>query len=61
MDAQRDCLSVRLFSRDPLDVYDVLEPIDGCDFALAAFVGSADYGHFVVFTDGDRADLVLDR
>lgn len=36
---------------------DVLETVDGCDFSLAAFVGSADNGDFVIFSDGDGADL----
>lgn len=38
-------------------MYDVLEAVDGGDFAGAAFVGAADDGDFVVFADGDAADL----
>lgn len=36
---------------------DVFKTVDGGDFALAAFVGAAGYGNFVVFADGDGADL----
>lgn len=36
---------------------DVFETVDGGDFAVAAFVGTADYGDLVVFADGDAADL----
>ena len=36
---------------------DVFETVNGGDFGIAAFVGAAGYGDFVVFADGDRADL----
>jgi len=42
-----------LFADDALDVDYVFETVDGGDFAFAAFVGAADDGDFVVFSDGD--------
>lgn len=36
---------------------DVFETVDGGDLAIASFVGAAGYGDFVVFADGDGADL----
>ena len=55
--AQRYTRSIRLLLRDSLNVNDVFETVDGGDFALAAFVGSADYSDLVVFANGDTADL----
>lgn len=37
---------------------DVFETVNGGDFAVATFVRAAGYGHFVVFADGDGADLI---
>ena len=50
-------LPVRLLTHDPLDMHYVFEPVDGGDGPFAAFVRAAYDGHFVVFADGDRADL----
>ena len=36
---------------------EVFQAIDGGDFAFAAFVGASHDGDFVVFADGDGADL----
>ena len=36
---------------------DVFEAVNGGDFGIAAFVGAAGYGDFVVFADGHRANL----
>ena len=36
---------------------DVFETVNRGDFGVAAFVGAAGYGDFVVFADGNRADL----
>lgn len=36
---------------------DVFQTVDGCDFALGVLVGATDDADFVVFADGDRADL----
>jgi len=56
-DAEGHALAVALLAGDALDVDDVFEAVDGDDFALAAFVGAARDEDFVVFADGDRADL----
>lgn len=56
-DAQRDALAVALLARDALNVDHVFETVDRGHFALAAFVGAAGDDHFVVFADGDGADL----
>lgn len=50
-------LPVRLLARDALDVDDVFQTVDGCDFAFTAFVGAAGDDDFVIFADGDGADL----
>ena len=36
---------------------DIFETVNGGDFAFAAFVDATGYGDFVVFADGDGADL----
>ena len=36
---------------------EVLQAIDGDDLAFAAFIRAPDNGDFVVFADGDGADL----
>ena len=41
VNANRHSLPVRLVFRDALDVDDVFETVDGCDFAFAAFVAAA--------------------
>ena len=46
-----------LLADDTLDVYDVLETVDGGDLALTALVGSANNGNFVILSDWDGADL----
>jgi hypothetical protein len=38
-------------------VDEVLQSVDGGDFAFTAFVGASHNGDFVVFSDGDAADL----
>ena len=35
----------------------VFKTVDGGDLALTAFVGASGYGDFIVFADGDGADL----
>ena len=55
--AHRYARPIRLLFCDSLNVDDIFETIDGGDLALAAFVGTADDGNFVVFADGDGADL----
>ena len=59
-DADGDALAVALFAGDSLDVHDVFEAVDGDDLALAALVAAALDHHFVVFADGDCADLEED-
>ena len=56
-DAQRYALPICLLTRHALDVDNVFEPVDRGDFAFAAFAGSAHDLDFVVFADGDGADL----
>ncbi len=56
-DADGYALAVALLAGDTLDVDDVFEAVDGDDLALAALVGAALDGDFVVFADGDCADL----
>ena len=36
---------------------DIFETVDGGDLAVATFVGAAGYSDFVVFANGDGADL----
>ena len=55
--AHRYARPVRLLFRDSLDVDDIFETVHGGDFAFAAFVGATGNGDFVVFADGDGADL----
>ena len=50
-------LAVALLAAHTLDVNDVFEAVDGGDLALAAFVGAALDDDFVVFADGESADL----
>ena len=57
--ANRHALAVALLAGDTLHVDDVFEAVDGDDFALAAFVGAALDDDFVVFADGDCADLEI--
>ena len=52
-----DALAVALLAGDALDVDDVFEAVDGDDLALAALVGAALDDHFVVFAEGQGADL----
>ena len=56
-DADGDALAVALLAGDSLDVHDVFEAVDGEDFALAAFVAAAFDHDFVVFAEGECADL----
>ena len=56
-DADGDALAVALLAGDSLNVHDVFEAVDGDDLALAALVAAALDHHFVVFADGDCADL----
>jgi hypothetical protein len=55
--ANRHTLPIALLAAHALDVDEVLEAVDGGDFAFAALVGPADNGDFVVFADGDGSDL----
>ena len=48
---------IRLFSRDSLKVNDVFETVNRGDLAFAAFVGTTNYGDFVIFADRDGANL----
>ena len=57
MDANWDGLAVGLLAGNSLDVDEVLQPIDGGDFSFTAFVGASNNGDFVVFSDGDAANL----
>lgn len=57
VDADRDGLAVGLLSGHSLDVDEILETVDGCDFAFPTLVGASHNGDFVVFSDGDAADL----
>lgn len=56
-DTDGNTLAVTLLTGDALDVDDVFEAVDGDDFAFAAFVAAAFDDYFVVFADGQRADL----
>lgn len=57
MHPNRHALPVRLLTRDPLDMHYIFESVDGGDGPFTAFVRAANDGHFVVFADGDGADL----
>ena len=61
MDTNRDRLARRLLFDDALDVDDVFETVDGSDLALTTFVGASHDKDFVVFSDGDGADLGVVR
>jgi len=52
-------LAVGFLSRHALDVDKIFQTVDGYDFALTAFVAASHYGDFVVFADGDGADIVF--
>ena len=58
-DTDGDALAVALLAGDSLDVHDVFEAVDGGDFAFAAFVAAAFDDYFVVFAEGEGADLEL--
>ena len=36
---------------------EVFESVDGCDFAFTAFIRASDNQDFIVFSDGNAADL----
>lgn len=55
--AQWYALSVALFARDSLDVDDIFQTVDGCHLPFTTFVGTAGYNDFVVFANGNSADL----
>jgi len=57
MDPKRHALAVAFLAGEALDMDNVFETVDGDDFAFAAFAGAAGYQDFVVFADGDGADL----
>ena len=57
MNTDWDALAVRLFSRNSFDMDQVLQAVDGCDLPFATFVRPSHYCNFVVFSDGDAADL----
>lgn len=48
---------IRLLFRNSFKMNDIFETVNGGDFGIAAFVGAAGYGDFVVFTDRDSANL----
>ena len=50
-------LPVCLLPYDPFYMHHVFESVDGGDGAFTTFVRAAYNGHFVVFADGDGADL----
>jgi hypothetical protein len=50
-------LAIALLAGDTLDVYDVLEAVDGDDLALTALVGATLDDDLVVLADGNCADL----
>ena len=54
-------LTIALLAGDALDVDDVFEAVDGDDLAFAALVGATFDDHFVVFAEGQGADLELPR
>ena len=53
VDADGNRLPIDLFPRNSLNVDDVFEAVYGGDLTLAAFVGAAGDGYFVVFADRD--------
>lgn len=53
MDAQWHGLTVRLLTGYALNVDDVFQAIDRCDFAFATFVGATGDDDFIVFADGN--------
>lgn len=57
MDANGYGLTVGLLAGHSLDVDEVLQSVYGGDFAFTAFVGSSHNSDFVVFSDGDAANL----
>lgn len=57
MDSDGNGLTVGLFTRDSLDMDEEFQSVDGCDLAFAALVGSSDNCDFVVFSNGDAANL----
>lgn len=57
MDADGHGLTVGLFAGHSLDVDEVLQSVHGRDLAFTALVGASHNGDFVVFSDGDAADL----
>jgi len=59
VDADGDGLAVGLLAGDSLDVDEVLQSVNGGDFAFTALVGASHDGDFVVFSDGDAVDIVL--
>ena len=57
-DPQRNALPIALFPRHPLNVDHVFQAVDRGDFAIAAFVGAAYNGDFIVFADGNGSNLL---
>lgn len=57
-DADGHALAVALLTRHSLNVHDVLEAVDGGDLALTTLVRAALDDDFVVFAEGDGADLL---
>jgi len=58
-DANGDALAVGLLADNSLDVYHIFQSVDTGDLALTAFVRSSNDGDFIIFADGDGADVVL--
>jgi hypothetical protein len=61
VDTEGNRLTRRLLLNNTLDVYDVLETVDGSDLALTALVGASDNEDFVILSDWDGADLGIVR
>lgn len=57
VDAEGNALAVGLLAGNTLDMHTPLETVDAGDLALAALVGTAEDGDFVVLANGDGADL----
>lgn len=61
VDANGDGLTVGLLAGDTFDVDEELQSIDRCDFAFSAFVGTSDDGNLVILSDGNAANLFVER
>ena len=57
MDTDLDRLAVVLLPSDVLNVNDILLTVDLDDLSVTSLVGSSDHLHFIVLTNGYRANL----